>query len=46
MGVDLLVVFLGTFDEFDAVEILADRGFIDSRELNPMLELAGCGLRS
>jgi len=34
MDVDLLVVFLGILDEFGAVEILADRGFIDSREVD------------
>ena len=39
MDVDLLVVFLGIFDEFDAVEILEDRGFIDSRELDRIWNL-------
>jgi hypothetical protein len=39
MDVDLLVVFLGILDEFGAVEILADRGFIDSREVDRIWNL-------
>jgi hypothetical protein len=43
MDVDLLVVFLGIFDELDVVEILADRGFIDSRELDRLWNLLDAG---
>src|SRR5262245_24972869 len=39
MDIDLLVVFLGIFEEFGAVDILADRGFIDSREVDRIWNL-------
>ena len=43
MDVDLLVVFLGIFDEFNAAEILADRGFIDNREVDRLWDLMHAG---
>jgi hypothetical protein len=38
VGVDLLVIFLGIFDAFEAAEILANHGFMDDREVDRIWE--------
>jgi hypothetical protein len=43
VGVDLLVIFLGIFDAFEAAEILADHGFIDDREVDRIWDLLFTG---
>src|SRR5262249_1250631 len=43
VGVDLLVIFLGIFDEFGAVEILADYGLIDGRGADRVWDLLFAG---
>jgi hypothetical protein len=43
LDVDLLCVFLGFFDEFEAAEILAYRGFIDNHEVDRLWDLMHAG---
>jgi len=43
VGVDLLVIFLGIFDEFGAVEMLMDHGFIDGGEADRIWDLLFAG---
>jgi len=43
LHVDLLCVFLGIFEPFNAAEILADHGFIDNHEVDRLWDLMHAG---